>query len=361
MSITKIDKILKQEHFNTIIKYVNINCPSIRTPKYSPRYYLSNILTILGDFVTWSSLKNSRICKNKFTFHYKTISRIHRKWSKSGVYEAAYNEIIVKDDELYFTDDETKMIHLFIDSTLIINKTGVEGIGYGGETQKKKFTKITGVCNKNIKNVAIYANKSYSKIIKSKKKKVKEDLNINNIINHLKNQFLIDKKKNKKERDIKLYGKKENIVKDIKIYDKINKENKDVVKFIEVKNINNKNKKDFNKIKTLEHDVKGIKPVLEIIGKKDKKIFLIGDKGYLIKHKDKIDLEEINVKMIAPKKKNQKEKNSTEEKYCLKERYKIENSFAKIKVFNRVHVRRDKLMCTYMGFVYLAFIKISKN
>ncbi len=168
MSKITFEKIIKQKHFNTILNYVNKNCPHIRTPKYSSSYYLSNILTILGDFVTWVSLKKSRICKNKFSFHYKTISRIHLKWSRAGVYEDAYKEIVVNDEDLYFTDDETKKIHLFIDATLIINKTGVEGIGYGGETKKKKFTKLTALCNSNTENIAVYPNKS-----KVKKKLIK--------------------------------------------------------------------------------------------------------------------------------------------------------------------------------------------
>ena len=31
-----------------------------------------------------------------------------------------------------------KSINLIIDSTLIINKYGIEGVGYGGESKKKK-------------------------------------------------------------------------------------------------------------------------------------------------------------------------------------------------------------------------------
>ncbi len=369
MSKKIYDKIIKQDHINIILKYVNLYCPPIRKPKYSPFYYLSNILTILGDFVTWSSLKKSRLCKNKFPFHYKCISRIHCKWSKLGVYEQAYKEIVVNDEDLYFTDSETKKIHLFIDATLIINKTGIEGIGYGGETKKKKFTKLTALCNTDSKNVAVYANKSNIKIkIEKRNKKINEDLDIDNIENHLYDFFLIDKKKKKKVKEIKLYGKKDKI-KEIKIYRKVNKKEESIIKVIDVKNSikeNKKNsikenKKDDNKIHTLEHDVNGIKPVLDMIGIKNKKINLIGDKGYLINDAYKKDLEKINVKMVAAKRKNQKVKNTDEEKYCLKERYKIENSIAKIKVFNRVHVRRDKLLCTYMGFVYLAFIKISKN
>lgn len=95
---------------------------------------------------------------------------------------------------------------------------------------------------------------------------------------------------------------------------------------------------------------------------------MIGDKGYLINEKDKKDFKKLKINVVAPcgllrlpKRKNQKSKNTDEELNCLKDRYKIENSIAKIKVFNRVHIRRDYLMCTYMGFVYMALIKISKN
>ncbi len=39
-------------------------------------------------------------------------------------------------------------INNFIDGTLIINKYGIENIGYGcGESRKKKFTAITCICN----------------------------------------------------------------------------------------------------------------------------------------------------------------------------------------------------------------------
>ena len=36
----------------------------------------------------------------------------------------------------------------------------------------------------------------------------------------------------------------------------------------------------------------------------------------------------------------------------------IKNLFAKIKRFNRVHVRRYKLIVSYLGLIYLAFMKI---
>ncbi len=59
---------------------------------------------------------------------------------------------------------------------------------------------------------------------------------------------------------------------------------------------------------------------------------------------------------ITVKRKNQKVQNTESNKVKLKNRYKIENLFAKIKVFNRIHVRRDKLIASFMGFVHIAII-----
>ena len=83
---------------------------------------------------------------------------------------------------------------------------------------------------------------------------------------------------------------------------------------------------------------------------------LIGDKGYIMNNTDKKVSKELKVTIITPKRKNQKEKNTESEKNKLKKRYKVENMFQKIKTYNRVLIRRDKLIATYMGFVYLACI-----
>ena len=442
---------------------------------------------MMNDFVTWSSLKNSRLCKNKYTYHYKSISRIHHRWSKSGVYQDAYDEIILNNDNLFISTDVS--INLFIDSkpdskpdsTLIINKCGIEGIGYGGETKKKKFTKLTVVCNKNIQNVAVYPNNVITKITNkvTKNKIIKKELNIPKINKYLNDIFfdnipinvehinvkpinvksinvktinvksinvkpinvkpindkpindkpINDKPINDKPINVKPINVKPINVKTINvkpinvktinvkpinvkpinvktinvkpinvkpINDKPINDKPINVKTINVKPINVKpinvkpinvkpinvkpinvkpinamlidklNKDMIKVVKTLEHDVKGVKPIIKIIGKKDKPIKLIGDKGYLINSDDKKEIKKMNVDMIArllrqPKRKNQKKRNTKEELICLKERYKIENMIAKIKVFNRVHVRRDKLLCTYMGFVYLAFLYLKNK
>ena len=88
--------------------------------------------------------------------------------------------------------------------------------------------------------------------------------------------------------------------------------------------------------------------------KTNKSYNLVGDGGFIF---DRSKLQS-NINLIAVKRKNQNVQNTVIEKQILKKRYKIENLFAKIKQFNRVHIRRDKLIVSYFGFVYLAFMKI---
>ena len=58
-----------------------------------------------------------------------------------------------------------KCIELLIDSTLIINKSGIEGVGYGTKCHKKKFTKLTAYTILDTENVAIIADTVYTKNI----------------------------------------------------------------------------------------------------------------------------------------------------------------------------------------------------
>ena len=98
-----------------------------------------------------------------------------------------------------------------------------------------------------------------------------------------------------------------------------------------------------------------------MIGKNIKLIELIGDKGYIINENSQNLLKNLNTTMITPTRKNQKKQNTDDEKNKLKKRYKVENTIATIKRYNRIHIRRDKLMINYMGFVYLACIKVAKK
>ena len=113
-------------------------------------------------------------------------------------------------------------------------------------------------------------------------------------------------------------------------------------------------------IKTLEHDLQGVMPALNEINHTSKPIILIGDKGYHMTLQDRNELKlKHNATLIVPSKRNQKIQNTKLENKKLKGRYKVENMFGKIKAYNRIHVRRDKLIVNYMGFVHLACMLVA--
>jgi len=265
---------------NIILKHVKIKCPNRRTPTYTPEYYLINILNLLTDVNSWKSLiKTTDYNSIKCPPHYKTISRIHKLWADNNVYSDAFTEYT--QTNICNTDNT----NLFIDSTLIINKLGIENIGYGGSCKKKKFTKLTAITTEEGGIVAILPDKTYEKPIENT-----------------------------------------------------------------------------NRIRqTLSHDVVNIEPIIKKVRTNliniNKKIKIYGDKGYIINDKLKKRLyKKYKVKVVHPIKKNQTKKNMHIEENKLKNRYKIENTFAFIKSCNRVHVRKDKSISCYMGFVYIACI-----
>lgn len=104
------------------------------------------------------------------------------------------------------------------------------------------------------------------------------------------------------------------------------------------------------------HDVKTIDASVNklIENLKYRRINLVGDKGYIAKQETKDDLLSKGIKLITPYRKNQKKKNCKRSQQKLNQRYVVEHSNQKMKDFNRVYVRRDRLIKTYLGFVYIA-------
>ena len=86
------------------------------------------------------------------------------------------------------------------------------------------------------------------------------------------------------------------------------------------------------------------------------KINLIGDKAYVIKEGRQYKLLKRGIKIVYPKRKNQKKKNTKGENKLLDRRYNIENSYATLKQFKYVQLRYPHKVSSYASFVYLAVI-----
>ena len=74
-----------ENYTKIILKYVKKLVPNVRKPKYSSEYYLTNILNILTDFVSWKSLIKSDSVDRKIT---STITKQLRMYIDYGVKRA---------------------------------------------------------------------------------------------------------------------------------------------------------------------------------------------------------------------------------------------------------------------------------
>jgi hypothetical protein len=238
--LNEIDKISKPKHkkYNSKIKYSN-------------EYYLKMIFFMLNDVNNWKFLKNLKLCKSEYKYHYKTIYNKFCLWTSQDIFKNAFYN--------YKTLVNTNL--LLIDATSINNKYGSENIVINAEYKKKKITKLSLVTNK---KGFIYSVVPFD--IKTK------NYNYSTSVH-----------------DIKMVNKN----------------------LSDINNINNKSKY-YN---------------------------LIADKAY--KTQDKYKLENKNITIITPDKKNTKNKNPKFKNKKLKLRVKVENVNCFIKKYERIIMRKD--------------------
>jgi len=75
-------------------------------------------------------------------YHYKTINKIHIKWSKIMYILMHLKKLKIKIMNV--------IENLYIDGTLIINKHGINDVGYCCCESKKNFSFVTIICDENI-------------------------------------------------------------------------------------------------------------------------------------------------------------------------------------------------------------------
>ena len=142
---------------------------------YSNEYYLNNIFEMLNDINKWNMLKKLKIynpvcINNKIAkFHFKTIENKYKKWCNDNIFEMAFNSCINY-------KNINKSVNLYIDSSLINNKYGIEEIGLHIDNKKKKASKISLITDENkfiysILSIKTKVHKPINK--KNKHKKVK--------------------------------------------------------------------------------------------------------------------------------------------------------------------------------------------
>jgi hypothetical protein len=114
--------------------------------------------------------------------------------------------------------------------------------------------------------------------------------------------------------------------------------------------------------KTSHHEITGVQDALDTIPfdiPSYVKIDIIGDKGYLTS--DNFHIKNRKVSIIAPKRKNQKVKNTGKELMMLNKRSKVEHVFATLKSNHRVYVRSETKLNHFYSFVYLTILETYFN
>jgi len=307
--IKKLSNFFDSEIIQIFIETIHKYYHNKRKTKYSVEYYLYYIILVLKELQSWKSLKY--LLTNNKTNHYKTIQDIHLEWSRLNIYKITYNIILQK---YKLTNlKASSNLTLFIDSSNIYNKNGCMNTGYG-MNPKKKESRISVICDKDKNVFSLTLIKVNQKIVNQKT---------------VKEKTVKEKTVNQKTVNQKIVNQK-----------------------TVIRN-------------TFPHDSKTIKSsVLDLIKNKlkYKKLFLVGDKGYALKKTDKNKLFiDYNIELVYPYRRNQKEKTPKKHKVLLRKRYVVENVFSKLKQFNRICVRKDKLDTTYLGFCFLSLLLTFKK
>ena len=312
-----------------ILNVVNRLYPNKYKSKFNNAYYLKHMITVLRDVHSWNSLGN--ILKESYNvskFHHKRIYNVFLKWSKNDVFKIAYNELL--NSTLTYNSNST--IDLFIDTSNINNKYGIQDIDYG-INKKKRVSKLSLICdiNKNVLSVSMHNGKIHDvKTINP---------SVNNLLNF-------------RYRKINLIGDKGYVTKDIKqelkqkkinlIYPK--RKNQVINEDQEFKEINKKKKQKEKDKKKKEKNKKSDK-------KNNKK-----NKQRSKQKKEIKLLDEIN--KDKNKKNKKKDKTSKYDKNKLSNRYIIEHVNQNIKKFDRISLRKDKSNISYISNIYLALLML---
>ncbi|VBB18702.1 hypothetical protein YASMINEVIRUS_1234 [Yasminevirus sp. GU-2018] len=123
-----------------------------------------------------------------------------------------------------------------------------------------------------------------------------------------------------------------------------------------------KNVVNIKEFKSTTNDCITIEKTLEGVRLKGR-VNLIGDKGYHVRKEVKEALRKRRIRLIVPRRKNQKKRYlRSKDRELLKERNKIENVIKMLKSINRISVRKDKRISNYLGFVWVGCgIKMYEN
>jgi len=317
---------------------------------YSLSYYLNMFLYLDDDIVKWNTLKDLACYKPKKegldsnkNFHWRSIQNEFNRWTKLNIFVEAHNKFLKKYYYIMKPHLKSEGINLYIDTSYIWNKYGVEDVAYHSEYTKKKASKIATIVDTDgdiISLTYFTANQSVDKIndFDFIKKTFSHDVTI---IQDLFDKIIVDLYKRKK---INCGGDKA-FATNNPIYYNSKRVNMIVPK-------KKRSKKQTNKM------IKKIKQNIILVGIKLK--YSKPNSKRNTNYKMKILSLENEIKDLK-----QTYSNNTQD-YCknnimLKRRNVVEDSYKNLKKSERIVIRKERKIANYMSFLYLVELKRITN
>lgn len=327
-----------------ILEVAKEKFPQIRKRAYTLDYFLNLFCLLDNDIVKWKSLQLTKIYKPKKIiidddkdFHYGSVKNFFNKWCEKGVFVEAHNRFLKKYYYKLKPHLKKLKIDLYIDTTTIWNKYGIEGVGVHPEYRKKNATKIGTLVDSDgdiisIINMMINLSPGNLNGHEFIKKTFNHDVTIiqelfNNVIVHL------DGRKN-----INLCGDKA-----FKTQKTISHNNKHVNIITPARSRSDKQKKKM--VKCLKNKIKMIDLSLKCLAKTEKKYL-----NFICK---KTMIEEKIVQLDTKQKFNYKK----QEKEILEKRHVVENNYCALKKSERIVIRKDHKIQNFISFIMIAELK----
>jgi hypothetical protein len=293
------------ELFNYIINTIYKNNKGKYKKDYSVEYKLILIFQVKNTLVKWSDLKKSIFYDPKpgIKYHYKSIHSQYIKWCSNNIFKKAFFNFVPSNNSIdtlngfKFNENDNNFYIVNNNNDLFIDSTSINN-KYGSE------------------NIVINP-----ELTKKKITKISTISNVDGFVYSV-------------------------------IHLNVNH------KTIKYNNVNKEISTAQNDSKTISVSLSEINPNI-IIKSTTNEIDLIGDKGYITN--EELTYKNNKINMITPIKKNSKNKFIYRNNKKLMYRYIIENTICSIKRDERINIRKDKKIKTFMGWIYISCLNHNLN
>lgn len=143
VSKKKISRIIDYSFFCSLLHQILTLYPH-RESKYTPAYVLYYLLRILKYSLPYKGLE---IPDEAPDHHHSTILKRIQRWGKAGIPKIIHARLLEKYSKEYLQNLD--FLNLFIDSSNIRNKNGVDLVSYSSKDKGKKNSKISLVVDEN--------------------------------------------------------------------------------------------------------------------------------------------------------------------------------------------------------------------